>query len=221
MKEMNVRVSLASLRTRFMYMCLLSAVYLIVIVRVVLEPSTPQLNCRETCLSTPYNRFSFENETESEDGRYIVPNYVHFLRYDKEELSFADVVCIYSALKNQKPDILFIHTNRYLKGKYWDVLMRDRRYKEVIRVKRAPLTQCIFGIRMRPCWNVYHAADFIRLRIIAQYGGIFLDNDVFVVRSLDNFRRFEMTIGWVEHPSYSLSNQAIIANRNARFLKMW
>ena len=27
-------------------------------------------------------------------------------------------------------------------------------------------------------------------------GGIFLDNDVYVVRSLERFRHFEMTLGW-------------------------
>ena len=50
------------------------------------------------------------------------------------------------------------------------------------------------------------------------YGGIYLDNDVYVVNSLDKYRRYEMTLGW-EEVGKIVGNQVIISNQHARFLK--
>ena len=38
-----------------------------------------------------------------------------------------------------------------------------------------------------------------------KYGGIYLDNDVYVVQNLDKYRKFEMVIGWDN--GKSLGNQ--------------
>jgi len=51
-----------------------------------------------------------------------------------------------------------------------------------------------------------------------KYGGIYLDNDVYVVRSLDKYRRFEIAMGWPE--GENLGSQVIIAHKDARFLKL-
>lgn len=50
------------------------------------------------------------------------------------------------------------------------------------------------------------------------YGGIYLDNDIYVVNSLDKYRKYEMTLGW-EIVNKFIANQVIIANPHARFLK--
>ena len=53
-----------------------------------------------------------------------------------------------------------------------------------------------------------------------KYGGIYVDNDVFVVNSLDKYRKYEMTVGWnVQHES--IGNQVLIANSHARFLNAY
>ncbi|RWS11431.1 hypothetical protein B4U80_01156, partial [Leptotrombidium deliense] len=55
--------------------------------------------------------------------------------------------------------------------------------------------------------------------ILMNYGGIYLDNDVFVLNPLTEFLKFEMTIAWDE--GESIGNQILIASKNARFLKLW
>ena len=52
-----------------------------------------------------------------------------------------------------------------------------------------------------------------------EFGGIYLDRDVYVVKSLDKFRKYEMTLNWDE--GSSLATQTLIAHKNARFLKLW
>ena len=41
-----------------------------------------------------------------------------------------------------------------------------------------------------------------------QYGGIYLDNDVFVIQSLDKYRKFEIAMNWDENQF--LGNQVSI-----------
>jgi hypothetical protein len=52
-----------------------------------------------------------------------------------------------------------------------------------------------------------------------EYGGIFLDNDVYVVQNLNKYRKFEMALGWDENEC--IGTQVLIANKNARFLRLW
>jgi len=52
-----------------------------------------------------------------------------------------------------------------------------------------------------------------------EYGGIFLDNDVYVVQNLNKFRKFEIALGWDEN--LCIGTQVLIANKNARFLRLW
>jgi hypothetical protein len=50
------------------------------------------------------------------------------------------------------------------------------------------------------------------------WGGIFLDNDVYVVNSLHKYRKYEMTVSW-DGTEEGVGVQVLIAHRNARLLK--
>ena len=54
-----------------------------------------------------------------------------------------------------------------------------------------------------------------------EYGGIYLDNDVYVIRSLDYFRKFEMSVGLGNLERYTIGSQVLVAHKNARLLKAW
>jgi mannosyltransferase OCH1-like enzyme len=53
-----------------------------------------------------------------------------------------------------------------------------------------------------------------------EYGGIFLDNDFYVVQNLNKFRKFEMALGMEEDTQF-VGTQVLVANKNARFLRLW
>ena len=50
------------------------------------------------------------------------------------------------------------------------------------------------------------------------YGGIYLDNDVYVVNSFKKYLKYEMTVSW-DNDNDGLGVQVLIAHRNARLLK--
>ena len=82
-----------------------------------------------------------------------------------------------------------------------------------------PIPKSVFGQKFSDYWGLFHASDFARVNIMQKYGGIYLDNDMFVVQGLDHYRRFEMVVAWDQ--GQFLGNQIIICNANARFLPMW
>lgn len=144
---------------------------------------------------------------------FIVPNMVHLIRFESPRLTFVDMVNIKSIHINHKPEKLIIHCDDCnFKGKYWD-MVKD--FPEIeLRYWKRPTH--IFGKKIS--W-IQHASDISRIEILMTYGGIYLDNDVFVVKPLHYFRRFEMAIGW--DLNQYLGAQVIIAHKNARFLKLW
>lgn len=60
----------------------------------------------------------------------------------------------------------------------------------------------------------------VRILVLMNFGGIYLDNDVYLVNSLDKYRIYEMTVSW-DGDNEAIGNQVLIANRNARFLRAY
>ncbi|XP_032799730.2 uncharacterized protein LOC116936631 [Daphnia magna] len=161
----------------------------------------------------------FDNETGA--NKFIVPNIIHYIRLNKKSWSFVEYICLRSAYVNQRPDFIFIHTNIFdgFKGKYWKWIQEEPDLKLRLIVVPVQLPSEIFGQKLNPVWRIHHGSDLIRIQALMKYGGIFLDNDVYVVRNLDKYRKFEMTLGWPRNES--LGTMVLLANKNARFLPLW
>lgn len=166
-----------------------------------------------------YNFEGFNNETGLASGEYLVPNFVHFLRFNEVEFDFVDFIVVLSALRHQKPERLFFHTNVRFRGELWDKLLVIPGFADIVEIVHVDLPSEIFGQPMDNGYRVWHAGDITRIRILMKYGGIFLDNDSYQVKSLDGFRHFEMAIGWDD--DQFLGTQVIVAHPDARFLNEW
>ena len=168
---------------------------------------------------TNYIEFhDFNNETGA--NKLIVPNIVHYVRFGAKSWTFVEYICMRSAYPIQQPDYIFIHTDvDEFKGKYWNWVMHEPDFRS--RIVRIPtqVPDNIFGQELSAEWKLYHGSDVTRIRVMMQYGGIYLDNDVYVVNNLDKYRKFEMTLGWFENGA--LGTMVLMANKDARFLKLW
>lgn len=143
----------------------------------------------------------------------IVPNVVHFIKFRSDRISFTEMVNIKAVHLHQKPDKIIIHCScRELVGKYWEMI----RNLQELEVSYLDEPTHVFG---KPLSSVHHASDVARIQLMMERGGIFLDNDVYVVRSLDFFRKFEFSIGWPV--GENIGTQVLIGHKNARFLKKW
>lgn len=146
----------------------------------------------------------------------IVPNVVHFVRLGNASLTFTEAVCIRAAWIQQRPSSLVVHCDRCdestRSSPHWPLVAGI----PGLRLATVKRPRHIFGKRLS---SIYHASDIARLRILRKYGGIFLDGDSYLVRSLEPFRRFEMALGW--YPNQALGTQVLVAHKNARFLQLW
>lgn len=164
------------------------------------------LPAAELQYGAPEDFEGFDNVSGTTNGCYIVPNIVHFIRFDQQKFTFIDNICVLAAFKNQKPERILFHTNlSNFTGKYWQVLLKVPGLKEKLFLKRMDVPESIFGQPLSRRFRNFHAGDVARLKVLMKYGGIFLDNDSYIVQSLNDFRRFEMTLGWRE--GGNISNQ--------------
>ena len=79
-----------------------------------------------------------------------------------------------SAINIQKPDIILFHTDCLPRGKYFREVEPNLRI-----VKRSPPKQ-VWG---RPVKHVEHQSDVARLQILLEFGGIYLDDDVIILKA--------------------------------------
>ncbi len=167
----------------------------------------------------------FDNQTGT--GRLIVPNIIHYIRFNRTALTFVEYVCLRSAYLRQQPERILVHTNvpdistaANLTGEYWERIRNDQPdlYGRIT-VLPIELPADIFGQPLSESWRVFHGSDVARIRTLMKYGGIYLDNDVYVVGNLDKYRHFEMALGWDE--GQFLGSQVILAHKDARFLPLW
>lgn len=145
----------------------------------------------------------------------VVPNIVHFVKLGDEPLGFVEVVCMRAAALQQRPEALMIHCDNcesVKKAPYWDLV------KDIpgLALRSIEQPKDIFGVKFG--W-IQHASDIVRIRVLMEYGGIYLDSDSYLVTSLDSYRRYEMSIGW--HPGENVGIQVLVAHKNARYLRLW
>ena len=177
----------------------------------------------ETSEQVPIDFAGFDNETGRTFGeRLIVPNVIHYIRFNKTLFSFVDYVCLRSAYLRQRPERIYLHTNMgadSFTGHYWDRIRAEADLYARITIEPIELPGQVFGQQLSEGWRLYHGSDVARIRTMMKHGGIYLDNDVYVVQNLDKYRKFEIAMGWDE--GQFLGSQVIVAHKDARFLPLW
>lgn len=149
-----------------------------------------------------------------------VPNIVHFVLLKEEsfnqvELDFISATCILAAYLHQIPQKIIIHSNfETISGKYWNISKSVIGNK--LQLSQVNRPTHVFGY---PLSSIHHSSDVIRLKILLEQGGIFLDLDTFLVKKLDEFFENEVTLGWPK--GQNIGSQIILAKPNAYFIKLW
>ncbi|XP_054159004.1 uncharacterized protein LOC128957293 [Oppia nitens] len=166
---------------------------------------------------------------QSTDG-YLVPNIVHYILFKTHYINYVHFLSILSVLKNQKPDSLYIHCDCHeLRGDYWQRINRVANATNTTRliVRQIQRPTHIFGQQLSLIFHNFHASDIGRLQVLREFGGIYLDRDVYVVNSLDPYRNYELTLDYeiwdfglpTEHKV--MATQTMVGHRKARFLRLW
>jgi hypothetical protein len=106
-----------------------------------------------------------------------------------------------------------LHGNTLPIGKWW-----RRTLEDVDNIYFINTTRPKYAIGGQPFLCIQHAASYWRLFVLIEYGGIYLDTDILVVRSFDPLRNYTVVMG--QETVDKINNGVILAQPGAEFLKL-
>ena len=154
----------------------------------------------------------------------LIPNIFHFIAgldesFGGKPFSFIHYMAIRSALRVNAGFRAKLYYHYEPSGRYWDAIKGE---VELIRVE---LPTEVFG---NPVEHFAHKADVLRMRILLEQGGIYLDLDTICQRPFEPLLDGRVVMGREERilvdgstTTIGLCNATIIAPPNAEFLRLW
>jgi hypothetical protein len=144
-----------------------------------------------------------------------IPNTIHFIfgmdeQFGGRPFSYIHYLVVRSALAVNKPEQVVLHYAYEPRTEWWEAV------KPYVVLDRVTPPTTVFG---KPLRHYAHRSDVMRLEIMRCDGGIYLDMDVFCVRSLGPLRSHSLVMG-IE-PNQGLCNAVILAEPKAPFLDLW
>lgn len=145
-----------------------------------------------------------------------IPDNYHFIfltansEKKPREFSLINYLAIAACEAVNKPAKITIYYDNEPSGIWWS------RAKPYLNCVRVTTPRAVFG---NPVKHLCHVADIMRLDILMEEGGIYLDLDVICLRPLADLRDCEVVLG--EERNVGLCNAVILARPGARFLRRW
>ncbi|XP_069130281.1 uncharacterized protein [Argopecten irradians] len=167
--------------------------------------STPVLQFQHPCIRT-FLRLNCSSN-------FPVPNIVHYVWYNMRPMRFYHFLSVYSVFKIQKPCVIFIHGDFMPTGEYWNFLLKI--VPNILFLQQIPPVE----IANKTILHIEHKTDITRLNVLKEYGGIYMDTDEILLRTLDPLRKHQFTLS--KAFDVNLSNGLILSARDAGFLNIW
>ncbi len=122
-------------------------------------------------------------------------------------------VCLKSAIERIVPEQVFFYFEFEPSGPWWDLS------RPLVTLVKIEAPREIFG---RPLSHVAHRSDVVRLQKLIEYGGIYLDADVFVQRDFDDILAHSAVLGQEgANAEWGLANAVMLAEPQSPFLRRW
>lgn len=144
----------------------------------------------------------------------MIPNIYHFIwpqkRYQGFDFHITHRLAILAAIEVNRPERVMFHASQEPSGEQWE------RVRPLVELREIETPNEIFGQRIRVA---AHQSDIMRLRVLNEWGGVYLDNDVICQRPFAPFLHHPCVIGY-ESPS-GICNAVLMAEPGSRFIDLW
>lgn len=140
----------------------------------------------------------------------MIPNILHFVGLGGVQFTFIHFLAIASAWSVNRPERMFFHYDTEPVGVWWDPI------KPYLSLNRVAAPREIFG---NPIKHYAHQADVIRLEMLMQHGGVYLDLDVICVNPFQPLLNEQFVMG-IE-PDRGLCNAVVLSAPQAEFAQVW
>lgn len=181
---------------------------------------------------TRYNGKPTETEQQCYDGTISrhndynltddIPNVVHFVWGPSGAATFPFILylAIRAALISLKPKEVRVHYSIIDTASPWYLALKDNitlEYHEPASYLEP------FADAGSYLWDIAHMADVLRLKVLEEQGGIYLDQDCFVLRPMDHLLagNRDVLMGYEGGNRGGLTNAVILAKKGAPFITRW
>ena len=133
-------------------------------------------------------------ELPRNDSLNFVPNVAHVNWFTKESeiFLFHNLLSLLSIQRIMKPDKIYFRYNVQPTGKYWTEALR--KVPKLI-LKHVNPPKILLGTKLAsPSYETSHS-DADRIKVMLECGGIFMDLDIIILKSLEPLRKYPTTIG--------------------------
>ena len=156
-----------------------------------------------------------EHEQKQTDYIPKIPNKVHFiygLKEQNEPFTFMGFMAIFSAFIVHKPDEINFFYHHKPWGYWWERVQSF--IKNLIQVE--PVTH----IGQKQIKKHEHQGDILRLQILQQHGGIYMDIDTISVTPYTQYLSGHSMVMGLEY-DYGLCNAVMMSEPNSKFIEKW
>jgi hypothetical protein len=149
----------------------------------------------------------------------MIPKVFHFIfglapDFGGKPFSFFHYVAVRSALCVHPGWKAIVHYQYEPSGPYW------RATRDIAEAHKVEAPTEVFG---NPLLHYAHRSDVLRLQILQEYGGVYLDMDTICVRPLDDLCAHDALLGMetCNGKEQGLCNAVILAAAGAAFIQKW
>ncbi|ESO11696.1 hypothetical protein HELRODRAFT_166711 [Helobdella robusta] len=156
-----------------------------------------------------------KTSTTSKPQQQFVPKIAHIIWFypNETEFRFHQAMSLLSLQRFFKPRKIFFWHDTLPTGRWWLFAQQIVAHFLLVPYKR-PTKIFNYTVSVPE-----HQSDVARIQLLREYGGLYIDLDVVLLRPLDPLLEYETTMG-AETPS-QLGSGFILAKENSAFLKLW
>lgn len=155
----------------------------------------------------------------------MIPNICHFIagmscnkdivtgQVHAEQFTFVNYMSVVSAILVNNPVRITFSYSTEPQGYWWDKLKQIER----IEFYKVPLPTH-FG--KKEIIQPQHRADKLRIEILKEHGGVYLDTDTICVKPYTDMLQYKYAMG-IQDENETLCNAVILSEPNAEFLSLW
>jgi hypothetical protein len=144
-----------------------------------------------------------------------IPDIFHFCfglqgDFGGKPFSLIHYLALRSAYEVNRPQKIFLYYKYEPSGPWWE---KSRGLMEEVKIEPP---KSIFG---NPLRNFSHQSDVLRLQLLLEHGGIYLDMDVICLKPLKPLFDYDCVLG--KQSDEGLCNAVILAAKGSEFLERW
>ena len=172
--------------------------------------------------------FSVESSSRTNKPIPNIVHFVHLLKLDTNQtfdFPFRQFISIYSAHHYLQPEHIYIHTN--VPEHQIEARIRNSSSAYTHAVSKLPSVKFNYHAAPNRTSNnltvdlLPNQSDFVRTDVLFKYGGIYLDDDAYILRDVESFRHmgFENVIG--QQLGGSICPAVIMATKGSKMMKVY